>query len=287
MPEGGEVYNVASELNETVSGLYITRVNVLSRAKGKRLDEFPEGVEIESVSSRGKHIIFTFRRPGRKRRYHLLSRLGMTGHWGYDPDVNHLEMVLTLSKRRKKNGNITFTEKMKLCYSSPRPFGGNDISLCQEDYDDHFKNVGLCLLNDTEKITKKWWREQIQNPRIKNKNIASYLMEQKRFAGVGNYLKSEILFAAKIHPDRKLNQLTKEEIELLRVKTIKKITQSRDANGLTIATYKTPSGKKGTFVKKIYKAEDGEITYKGVRYNVKEGVFDTNRTTYYVPELQL
>ena len=288
MPEGPEVAISAIELNKEIKGLYITEVDVRERAKGKRLDEFPTGVEIESVTNKGKHIIFTLRRPGRKRRIYLLSRLGMEGHWGYDPNIKHVEMVLTLSKRKKKKGEYTYTEAKKLVYDASRPFGGNDVCLTQEHYDDHFKRVGICMINEPENITSEWWKEKVRNPRLsKDKNIAQFLMEQHNFAGIGNYLKSEILFAAKIHPGRKLRDLTDDEIELLRVKSLEKILHPFNSGGLTISSFYTPSGKEGKFKKKIYGKKDGEtIKYKGVRYRVHTDIFDSNRTSYFVPELQ-
>ena len=39
-----------------------------------------------------------------------------------------------------------------------------------------------------------------------------FLLDQKLFPGVGNYLKSEILYKSEIHPDAKWDQISKDKI---------------------------------------------------------------------------
>ena len=43
----------------------------------------------------------------------------------------------------------------------------------------------------------------------KRRNICNVLLDQKLFPGVGNYLKSEILYKSEIHPDARWGQISK------------------------------------------------------------------------------
>ena len=46
----------------------------------------------------------------------------------------------------------------------------------------------------------------------KNRKIGDVLLDQKVIAGVGNIVRNEVLFRAKIHPDRLVRDLTEEEV---------------------------------------------------------------------------
>ena len=43
-------------------------------------------------------------------------------------------------------------------------------------------------------------------------NIYAVLLDQKNFAGIGNYIKNDALYLARISPHRKTHELTTEEI---------------------------------------------------------------------------
>ena len=45
--------------------------------------------------------------------------------------------------------------------------------------------------------------------------IAPYLLKQEKFAGLGNYIKNEALYLAKIHPKTKANEIDDKKIEKL------------------------------------------------------------------------
>ena len=53
----------------------------------------------------------------------------------------------------------------------------------------------------------------IKNKRVSEKTLPEVLMNQKKISGVGNYLKSEILYASKISPYRLIKDLTDSEIK--------------------------------------------------------------------------
>ena len=48
---------------------------------------------------------------------------------------------------------------------------------------------------------------QIEHPRFARRSLGGLLLDQGFLAGIGNYLRSEILFAARIHPTARINDL--------------------------------------------------------------------------------
>ena len=54
---------------------------------------------------------------------------------------------------------------------------------------------------------------------VKQKNIKAFLMDQRNIAGIGNIYSDEILFQAKISPQRKIEDLTQKEKKVLFQKT--------------------------------------------------------------------
>jgi len=70
-------------------------------------------------------------------------------------------------------------------------------------------------------------------------------MNQKRVSGIGNYLKCEVLYAAKISPFRKVKDMSVEE--LMEVYKYMKIIPlaSLKAKGVSIRDYNLPGGEVG------------------------------------------
>ena len=62
--------------------------------------------------------------------------------------------------------------------------------------------------------------------------IKSYLLDQRFIAGIGNVYVQDILFKAKLHPDRKLNTLTIQEVTSLYASMRKTLLKSIEKGGL-------------------------------------------------------
>ena len=77
------------------------------------------------------------------------------------------------------------------------------------------------------------------------------LLNQQFIAGIGNYLADEILFRAGIHPLRKANTLTSDEIKELFISIRHIIRKSISYGGTTFLTFQGPEWKKGKFWKKL------------------------------------
>jgi endonuclease VIII len=70
---------------------------------------------------------------------------------------------------------------------------------------------------------------QINDPRFARKSLAALLLDQGFLAGIGNYLRSEILFVARIHPSARIADLD----------APKRLTLAKAALNLTRQSYRT------------------------------------------------
>ena len=77
--------------------------------------------------------------------------------------------------------------------------------LTQEEIDKKH-TIEFDLLNDSYDFDRhfRYLKTKINS----KKSVCSALMNQSFFPGVGNYIKSEALYAAKLHPEKKWGELS-------------------------------------------------------------------------------
>jgi formamidopyrimidine-DNA glycosylase len=76
--------------------------------------------------------------------------------------------------------------------------------------------------------------------------IKAALVDQSVIAGIGNMYADEALFAAQIHPLRKANSLTAEEIQKLYCSIRQVLWSAIGSKGASVDTYVRPEGQLGT-----------------------------------------
>lgn len=269
MPEGPEVYVIASQLNKLLcseKNLELIEVVEYPNAKIYNAELLIAGLKLDKVYSHGKKIIFVLFSEDKENIY-IVSSLGMTGSWG-------------ASEQAGKYTLVTFTfNNINIHYEDTRRFG--DIAVYNEnDFRQFISTLGPCLL--TNMPNKKEWLD-IFNKK-KNKNIAAFLIDQKIIAGIGNYLRADILFVARISPERKVGSLNSDEIELLRNTSKNIMKESVSYGGNTIKNYKTLNGSPGTYQVKIY--GKNEITVDELTYQVSKKKIAGSQNVFYC-DLQL
>ena len=291
MPEGSEVKCVADTLNILYANKVIMEINFDTRsryytsgrsdikpAQLKILQDFHRGIEelrkrlplkVLLVRSRGKKIIFELEDDT-----YLVSSLGMEGRWIPFPKVpkgDHSNLWLSFGT----NGVVEETAY----YDDSRHFGALEFCFSKQGLESRLADLGPDMLQDN--VTKEQWASILKNSRIKRKQICDLLLEQERVAGIGNYLRAEILYRAKIRPDRSLGDLSDDEIERLRVHTIETMKESYAQGGCTLKSYWDPLGRKGNFECVVYgqKADpDGNP--------VQVNTFKDGRSMHWCPAVQ-
>jgi DNA-formamidopyrimidine glycosylase len=280
MPEGPEVKTVAVSLDAKIKNLYIIalEINHLSRyAKNSQLSDSLKKVDfplkIIRVYSKGKKILFECVDINGQKIY-LVSALAMTGVWQYIPG-SHSGIKLVLCKVTDKKLNFEFN----LFFDDQRHFGSLYV-VHERDLHLYLKNVGPDLLS--EEISLDQYKNVLTLPRLQNKEIGWFLLQQKYFSGVGNWIRAEILYECKIAPTRKLKDLTEKDIKNLHHWSIKILKDAFKVRGLSITNYIDPEGNFGTYPVKIYMQKTDPLGNK-----IITSVFSDKRTIHWVPEIQI
>ncbi len=204
MPELPDVevfrqYVDSTSLNQEIDEVRVLDKDVLGDDEDE--DDFGstlEGDRFVSTDRRGKYL-FLETDGGRA----LVMHFGMSGYLKY----RKREDKVPLHSRVR----FDFTEGSSLFYISQRKLG----LLALPGSRDRFIRehaIGPDVLSlDREEFAERLLR--------KNGMVKTALMEQSLFSGIGNIYSDEILFQARIHPRRKVNDLSKKEITTLYRKT--------------------------------------------------------------------
>lgn len=202
----------------------------------------------------------------------FLSHLGMTGTWliGNEQKVGkHSHLILKDSQK-----------SIWLIYDDPRRFGKIYYYESQEKIKQLIA-LGPDLLS--EKLDLDFFKAVIK--KFPNKPIKVLLLDQKYFAGSGNYIANEICARAKVRPQRKCKSLTATEIKNLHKSIRKVIEPALGAGGTTFqGGYRDATGEKGqgkdhlvVFYKKICQM---------CKVSKVKKMFLAQRGTYYCPTCQ-
>lgn len=228
---------------------------------GQYEHKLPEGFEqfedklpfiVEDVQCKGKFIYFTlFNEDGY---FYILHSLRMTGRW-QDYEDEQCRWYIELDTNEK------------LWFRNPRCLATLTFTCKKDVLQKTLDNLGPDILTDDFKLPE--WMKIIE--KHKNKNITSFLMDQSIVSGIGNYIKAEVLYYAKISPLRKTGSLSVSEAEKLfeGIRIVSRVSYNK--NGLSIRDYATSTGEKGEYSTelKVYgnpkarklKTSDGRITH--------------------------
>ena len=290
MPEGPEVHTIVDHLGPQITGKHLLSIGWDDKSKYRDgLDLYDElsrflPIKIESLICKGKQIFiklvnrYTVNGISYEGVFYLNCTLGMEGRFIWEPET-HSNLWIELGDLNECN-NVKLVIVDKTLYFDDSRHFGNITILTELDYADKIKAIGPDLL--TDEITREEWLSKAHNKRISKKQICDYLMEQKYFSGIGNYLKAEILYAARIKPDRSMANLSEDDLMTILKCAQNKIRESYQSNGLTIRSYIAPDGSTGTFERVVYGKETDPYGNK-----IVQTVFKDKRTTHWVPGVQI
>jgi endonuclease VIII len=198
MPEGPEIRRAADRLAEAVVGDPLTSVWFAFPAL-KRYEEPLRGRRIEAITPHGKALLTRF-----DNGLTLYSHNQLYGVWrvaapGERPDgARSLRVALETAK------------VAILLYSA------SDVSMWRSDeVHTHplLARLGPDVLDPA--LDAKAVAARLRDPRFRGRALGALLLDQAFLAGMGNYLRSEVLFAAGIRPERRPQELTAPEIRKL------------------------------------------------------------------------
>ena len=269
MPEGPEVHSQADALNAFLQNSTITRIRFRKGWTNRKtldpgFDDLISSLPLKVVKvwAAGKKIIIRFR----GYRY-IVVFLGMEGRWSYE-------------KLKYSHIYIQTQENNRIWYDDKRYLGNFEVCNSRESLRLRLSKIGPDLITDL--ISTQDWLDETTNSKVATKQICDFLMDQKYFSGIGNYLKAEILYAAKIRPDACMGELSRSLLETLFEITRKIIYNSYVAQGASLYSYINTDGKKGNFQCIVY----GNAT-DPLDNPVIKSIFQDDRVTHWVPAIQV
>ena len=121
-------------------------------------------------------------------------------------DLNHLNVEFITNYK-----NISFYFYDQLSFGTLKAVDCNTNG--ETILEKKLKELGPDLLDD--KTTFELFKKQIRKKVNENKAIGNVIVNQKIISGVGNYLRADALWMAKLSPFRKVQDITNDELKLL------------------------------------------------------------------------
>jgi formamidopyrimidine-DNA glycosylase len=282
MPEGPEVESIRLGLlpfkGQIISQILLTPLSQMYPKYQGKEEEFSifSGQKLFDIHRFNKFLVWQF-----EEEPVILNHLGMTGCW---------IKINSLKKIEERATHPKIIVKMKrpphAVFDDSRNFGQFRVFPSMEDVKNYppIKRLGIDGLSDPfphEKFLNK-----LAESRFQQIQIGNLLMDSRLVSGIGNIYKAEILFEAKIHPERIISTLAEHETKLLG-KSISKILLKAfyDKGSSFDARYRLPSGEGGKAQRwhKVYQHLDDPCPECGKKI-LK--IIQKNRSTYFCPKCQ-
>ena len=286
MPELPEVEIVRQSLDKNIK--YKKVKNVIIRNRNLRFkiplkfENFLRGQEITKVDRFSKYLILSL-----SNNSFCLLHFGMSGtiHLVFNNQKNFLTNTSFYNSPMLPNKHnhieIIFSD-LKIIYNDPRRFGFFEIIKNHQDLKKRFKLMGPEPFSD--KFNLNYLVNYFKN---KNKDIKSFLLDQRFVSGIGNIYASEILFASKINPFKKAKRLNKNECLNIILNSKKILQQAINKGGSSIRDFKDILGNKGNFQKefKVYQQEGAHCKRTKCKGIIKKKI-TSNRSTFFCVSCQ-
>jgi len=237
MPELPEVETIKNQLTPILPFKIESAIfSPLTKRMVKQMDFDPTNFTITKIRRHAKWLIFELAPHG-----YILSHLGMSGSW----QMSHAPLA-------EKHGHIEFIDKSKahfgvLTYIDPRRFG-HFYLLTDENFKIKEDALPIDITSpdfDVNHIAETFFK-------YPNKPIKPFLLDQKAFPGVGNYMASEICARSGILPTRLSGDIEADEIQKIKESMEIVVNGAVETKGTTFSGgYRDANGDKGEGVKHL------------------------------------
>jgi formamidopyrimidine-DNA glycosylase len=270
MPEGPEVHYLVNDILNNCINQKLYDIKIIAGRYKKigppiNYNKFKKSLPLKclNVFKKGKVIFFYF-----TNNWYIISKLGMTGWWYFEGNKSKWHEL--------HDASIILTFKKKLIFTDIRHFGTlsciNDINIINNE----LTKLAPDIFDNNIKFNDIYNRINILYNKIKNKLIEDVIINQKIvLSGIGNYLKSEILYEAKISPLRKISNVSINDwknIFKIAKRKVNKMYELLKLNDMNIYFNNI----------KIYRQKYDAHNNQIIRHKTKE-----NRSTFWVPAIQI
>lgn len=183
-----------------------------------RWEEVLRGQRVASVKARGKAVLVAF-----ESGHTVYAHGQLYGRW----------MVRKRGSMPETNRQLRFAvhthERSALLYSA------SEIEVVRRDELEsipYLSRLGPDVLDP--EVDENLVRERLRDDRFHNRQLGQLYLDQGFLAGMGNYLRSEVLFLAKVHPRTKPKQLEARRIRKLAKESLDVPRRSYRTGGITV-----------------------------------------------------
>ncbi|MEK6334401.1 MAG: DNA-formamidopyrimidine glycosylase family protein [Acidobacteriota bacterium] len=235
MPEGPEVRKYADALHTALAGRLITSLEARTREARAWLKDNESrvtGRRVERVVSHGKHLLGYINGD-----FYFHSHLMMWGRWQtFGPTGS------SKRKARKSVPELTLPEKDRRERARVVVKGGAAILLSAPIFNigegdpynqiENLSSLGPDVLPYDKSFDGEEFRRRLYLPAHHDVPIGAALLNQRIVAGLGNYLRAEVLFSCKLDPWQKVIDITERDLKCL-TRTIPRLARSAYEQGRT------------------------------------------------------
>lgn len=273
MPELPEAETIVRGLRPVIVGRTISETEVVHadvlREPAGGFARRMTGHQIVEVGRRGKNVLI--RLSGDRV---LAVNLGMTGR--LLPSARSLG---DSAVSRHPAVRFRFDDGGTLVFDDTRRFGTVEC-LSQAEWRVRSERMGPEPLDRSFTREVLWTRMQTSRSPVR-----SWLLDQRRIAGVGNIYANEALFLARVHPARPARSVSREEAAALHRDLRQVLREAIEAGGTTLRDYRDATGEEGRYARRLLVyGRDGDACCRcgsGIRRVVFGG-----RSAFYCPTCQ-
>ncbi|MCL2546538.1 MAG: hypothetical protein FWE06_05000 [Oscillospiraceae bacterium] len=201
MAELPEIAKYAQQMNDTLQGKAIKEISLLQeKCVNIPPDEFQhrtKGAKVETVYNKGKWILTRLNNG----EYILLS-LGMGADVLYFEDESHLP--------EKYQIKVLFTDGSG--YTARFWWFGKFLLASNNELAVESNTKDIAIDPFDKKFTLEYFTSLLAG---KKTQVKSFLMNQKNVGGIGNMYMHDILFGARLHPQKKISDMSDDDVKRL------------------------------------------------------------------------
>lgn len=217
MPEGPEIRRAADRIKAVLEGRIAVRVE-LHPPRLAAWSAVLSGRRVEGVTTRGKAMLTRFAGG-----LVLYSHNQLYGRWYV---VKRGAVVRTSRSLRVA---IHTEQHSALLYSASDIHVLDEGELAAHPF---LGRIGPDLLDPL--VDDVVVRERLRDPAFRGRRLSSLYLDQSFLAGIGNYLRSEILFVARVAPEQRPQDLAAAHLRALARATIAVTRCSYESGGITL-----------------------------------------------------
>tara|TARA_B000000565_G_scaffold191157_1_gene145853 strand:+ start:267 stop:1094 length:828 start_codon:yes stop_codon:yes gene_type:complete len=236
MPEGPEIRRAADRISKKIVGKEIHSLTLIYPPIVE-FQEILQQSQIESITTRGKAMLIRFD-----------CDLSMYSH-------NQLYGRWTVNRRSTEmKWNRSLRVEFLTDNFAVRLWSATDIEIIptsKEEDHPFISKLGPDILDDS--CTPSLIFDRLKSKKFCNRNASSLMLDQSFLAGIGNYLRSEILHQSGVHPNAKPRLISDKKLQHW-AETTKNLTKlSYDTGGFTVSEKVALAGKQRGEPKRAYR----------------------------------